>query len=87
MKTYKQYYNSLERKLKNFVPESRNRDGAKAVITGSGLFPSWQFTGNANLEEILEWCENHLGDNFIWNWETIYFKTEKDQVLFLLKWS
>jgi hypothetical protein len=50
-------------------------------------FSHWQFSGLDKFDEILIWCEQHLGNNFIWDWETIYFKTEQDRAFFSLRWA
>lgn len=50
-------------------------------------FPNWQYNGADKFENILIWCQRHLDNNFVWNWETIYFKTEEDRTLFLLRWT
>ena len=50
-------------------------------------FPSWQYNGKGQFEEVCDWCETHFGDNWIWNWETIYFKREEDLTAFLLRWT
>lgn len=49
-------------------------------------YPSWQYNGVDTFENIIFWCERNLGNNYIWNFETIYFKTEKYKVAFLLRW-
>lgn len=41
----------------------------------------------AHLEEVLFWCEENFGNNWIWNWTTIYFKYEQDKSFFMLRWS
>ena len=40
-----------------------------------------------HLEEVLFWCEENFGNNWIWNWTTIYFKYEQDKSFFMLRWS
>lgn len=62
-----------------------NNDSSIRII--KQYFPSWQYNGIAPFDEVLQWCEQHFGNNWIWNWETIYFKREEDKLLFLLKWS
>ena len=84
-------YRTLNRKIANFLQgEPYNshwtaRDTVIKVIKKS--FPSYQYTGSASFDEIILWCEEHLGDNFVWNYETIYFKHEKDKTFFMLRWS
>ena len=50
-------------------------------------FPSWQYNGAAPFEEVCSWCEDRFGDDWIWNFETIYFKREEDRTAFLLRWT
>jgi hypothetical protein len=41
-----------------------------------------------NFNEILIWCNENLQEsNFIWYDQTIWFKSRKDLMFFLLKWS
>ena len=55
---------------------------------------SWQYNGVAPWSEIVHWCFKNLyhGGHYEPNWytngyETIYFKDEKEYLMFLLKWS
>ena len=50
-------------------------------------YPSWQFNGVAPFDDVIVWCEQHLGNNYIWNFDTIYFKSERDRAFFLLRWT
>ena len=50
-------------------------------------FPKWQFNGLDEFDNILIWCQVHLDNNFVWDWETIYFKTDADKAFFLLRWT
>lgn len=84
------FYTTLNDKLMNFVGAGRCLGGwarweSKEFIKKT--FPSWQYTGVAPFVEVMVWCEEHLGNNWIWEWETIYFKHEKDRTAFLLRWS
>ena len=79
-------YNSIPRKCENFTPGSFLNIDTVAKIR-SGNFPQWQYNGVAEFTQIVLWCEKNLGDNFIWNFETFYFKQEKHKTLFLLKWA
>jgi len=80
-------YNTIPTKLNSFVPEAATPHDALAFIKRSGQFPTWQYNGVAEFGIVLEWCEEHFGDDYIWNWETIYFKSEKEQLAFVLRWS
>lgn len=80
-------FSNLKDKLRNLVPGAATTTDAIATIKNSGRFPSWQWTGIYEFGVILEWCEEQFNDDFIWNFETIYFKHERDYSAFLLRWS
>lgn len=45
---------------------------------------------NANsrlFRDMMVWCEETLGDNFVWNFNTIYFKDPRAKTMFTLRWS
>jgi hypothetical protein len=49
---------------------------------------TWQYNGVAPWEEIMAWCDQHIGwENYFAPWETIYFRNDSDHTLFLLRWS
>jgi hypothetical protein len=35
---------------------------------------------------VRDWCEEYFGDNWIYSWNTFYFKFEKDATLFAMRW-
>ena len=78
-------WHSLPYKMENFVGCRVDNIEARKYIRNN--FPKWQFNGLDNFDEILIWCDRHLGNNFVWDWETIYFVTEQDRAFFLLRWS
>lgn len=84
--TMARVYNSIPRKCENFTP-GQFSDYRSVSMIKSGNFPQWQYNGVAEFTQIVLWCEQNLGDNFIWNFETFYFKQEKHKILFLLKWA
>lgn len=79
---------TLKDKLFNFI-EDRGLFPNTFIATQyvKSNFPKWQFNGAAPFEDIMLWCEEHLGDNWIWNFETIYFKTKEDRAFFALCWG
>ena len=78
---------TLQDKLINFVGNNHILADSWAVICYvKGNFPSWQYNGVAPFEEVMLWCEQHFGNDWIWNFETIYFKHKRDRLFFLLKW-
>jgi len=36
--------------------------------------------------EMLNWCEDHFGDNWIYEWNRFYFKNPEDATMFALRW-
>jgi hypothetical protein len=78
-------WHTIPDKMENFVGCRIDKVDARKYICKN--FTQWQFNGLDKFDEILIWCEQHLGNNFIWDWETIYFKTEADRTVFLLRWS
>lgn len=85
-------YATLNDKVLNFVNSGRRSDtvetDAWAVIRYvRGNFPSWQYTGAVSFTDVMLWCEEHFGNDWIWNFETIYFKTEQIRTAFLLRWA
>jgi len=80
---------TLQDKLMNFVSgEHRITADSWAIICYvKDRFPSWQYNGVAPFEEVAVWCERHFGNDWIWNFETIYFKHERDRTAFMLRWA
>jgi hypothetical protein len=76
---------TLPDKMENFTGHRHDTAGDRNHIRKN--FPRWQWTGIVEFGIILEWCDQHLGNNFVWDWETIYFKTEQDKAFFLLRWQ
>ena len=82
-------YLTIRARLREFLATTdyfyTNDSEAVRIITRD--FPSWQYTGAAEFEEIMVWCEEHFKRDWLWRFETIYFKHERDKALFLLKWA
>jgi hypothetical protein len=78
-------WHTLPDKLENFVGTRRDDSFTRFRICNK--FPRWQFNGADTFENIIFWCERNLGNNYVWNFETIYFKTEQDKAFFLLRWA
>lgn len=82
---------TLPHKIENFLGKGESKQyglaphGVQKITNGQ--FPSWQYNGAAPFDDVLDWCEEAFGDNFVWNYETIYFKHEQDKTVFLLKWT
>lgn len=79
---------TLENKLMNFIRgRQRYTDSMSAARYVKNNFPSCQYNGAAPFGEVVVWCEQQFGDDWIWNFETIYFKHERDRTAFLLRWQ
>ena len=81
---------TLQDKLINFVGAKHclgSWDRWQSMQLVTKTFPSWQYNGVAPMNDILFWCEEHLGNNWTWHWETIYFKYERDRTAFMLRWA
>lgn len=83
-------YSTLTVKLFNFIHGKHRYVGSwEATTFIKKTFPSYQhrYNGTATFQDIMLWCEENFGNDWIWNFETIYFKHEKDKLLFLLRWA
>jgi hypothetical protein len=78
-------YPTLHKKILNFGVNNLRYTGAfEATEYIKKNFPSVSYPELG--PEMLVWCESNFGNDWIWNWSTIYFKHEKDKILFLLRW-
>lgn len=48
---------------------------------------TWQYNGCAPWDDIILWCQAHIINAWAFRFETIFFYTEEDYTMFLLKWS
>jgi hypothetical protein len=71
--------------MENFTGSRVDDVDARRYIRNN--FPQQQYTGIDKFDNVIIWCHAHLGNNFVWDWETFYFKTEKDKAFFLLRWT
>lgn len=81
-------YASLREKAREFaLEEYKDRPLSNANINYiKQTYPNWQYNGAGPFEDVMLWCEEHLGNDWIWNFETIYFKTKDDKAFFSLRW-
>lgn len=88
MKIDKIFY-TLDHKILNFIYDHKVRHTGtwESMQYIKKNFPSWQYTGAAPFDDVLDWCEQHFSNDFVWNFETIYFKHERDRTAFLLRWT
>jgi hypothetical protein len=36
---------------------------------------------------VRDWCQEHFGDNWIYDWNDFYFHNQHDAIWFALRWS
>lgn len=77
-------YSTLPDKIENFVGCRTSDADTQRYIRKN--FPSHLYN-HGDFETALIWCEKNLGNNFIWEWTMLYFKTEQDKAFFILRWS
>ena len=84
--TPEEIYYTLHSKILNFIQGTNHRYAGQWEATQyiKQNFPS-ALCHSMN-HEVMSWCERNFGNNWIWNWDTVYFKHEKDKVFFLLRW-
>ena len=82
-------YGTIRQRLREFVAETpcMYTNDADAVKIVCHHFPFCQYNGAAPFEEVMLWCEEHFGRDWIWRFEAIFFKHERDRALFLLRWA
>ena len=80
-------YSSMYSKMHNMSPNFNKDSPWESVQWIRSNYPSWQYNGVEEFEDIMLWCEEHFGDWWVWSNETIYFWKEADRTMFLLKWS
>lgn len=83
-------HRSIVKKVNNFIPNKYDRllnDPWNRTAYIKSNFPSWQYNGCDKWDNVLVWCEKTFGNDWIWNFETIYFKYDKDRTVFLMRWA
>lgn len=81
-------HSTLRSKLLNFIDGRVRYTGvydAQRYVRQN--FPSVQYNGKGQFKDVLVWCEEHFENDWLWEWETFYFKTEHNKSFFLLRWS
>lgn len=88
MKTLPQIYHTLNDKIANLCegcPITANYHVSDMWIKDNCY--SWQYNGVAAFDDVVGWCEDQFGNNWAWSFETLYFKYERDYMLFIMKWA
>lgn len=80
---------TFDQKMLNFMYDQKVRYTGtwESIQYIKKNFPSWQYNGVAPFDDVLDWCEEHFGNDFVWNFETIYFKHDRDRTAFMLRWA
>ena len=61
----------------------------RAILDKAGYYSVLlNASGHTQWKEVHKWCNEHIGhDNYTWTGSRFWFDTEKDAMLFTLKWS
>ena len=78
------HYDSMEKKYRNFAGIEFNYSHSQMHLVQH--YPNVVIKGNVGTNEVRNWCEEMFGDDWIYNYNTFYFKREEDATLFALKW-
>lgn len=74
--------------LKSFIQEARKGSPVNwtEVLRSGGYYHV--IPDISNWSEMHTWCNEQFGsDRYAWNGSNFWFETEKDAMLFLLKWG
>lgn len=86
--TIDKVYATLQDKVLNFLRDRvRHADNTNSTHYIRQNFPSWQYNGAEKFNNIIIWCEENFGNDFVWYFETIYFKYDRDRTAFMLRWQ
>jgi len=77
-------WDTIYQKIDNFL-DGKEVDGSMGYIRRN--FPAWQYNGADTFENVIGWCEERFGNDFWFEFDTIYFKHMRDKTMFLLVWQ
>lgn len=81
------YDNTMISKMENLLGcKIKNREFNIAMNQIKKTCFSNEYAGKESWKEVVLWCEDSFGNNYIWSWNTFYFKNESDLSCFLLRW-
>lgn len=79
-------YVTLRDKIYNLTDGDYSDPTHTAISCIRNVCYQYQYTGTAQKNELIFWCEENFGNDWIWNWNFFYFKHERDLLYFLLRW-
>jgi hypothetical protein len=83
-------FESMSEKYKRFTGKEWNLRGGNDNNYIKNNFPMVSLEGNEELlyemHTVRDWCQEHFGDNWIYDWNDFYFVHKKDAMFFSLKW-
>lgn len=85
------HFESMDDKYKVFTGKEWIADGQNDGTYIRKSFPTVSLEYNTKLLDdmhlVRDWCEEHFGNNWIYDWNDFYFINEKDATFFALRWS
>lgn len=88
MKTIEDIYPTLNAKIANLTqgcPVTANYTITDKWIKDHCY--SRHYRGTTPFNEVVSWCEDQFGNDWAWAHDIIYFKHERDLMLFLMRWG
>lgn len=79
-------YATLSDKIYNLTDGDYRDPTHTAISCIRNVSYQYQYTGTVQKNELIFWCEENFGNDWIWNWNFFYFKHERDLLYFLLRW-
>jgi hypothetical protein len=84
-------YGSMAKKYEGFTGRKWNFAGGNIASDIKKNFPMVSLEGKTGIEnemdEVRDWCQEHFGDRWIYDWNDFYFHTQKDAAWFSLRWT
>ena len=81
-------YGTMAKKYENFVGKPAQDDYYDiGVIRQNFTCVTLGDSQNSDIRiAVLNWCEDHFGDDWIYGWNRFYFKNPADATMFRLRW-
>jgi hypothetical protein len=86
-------FDSMITKYESFTGKEWSEWGQNNFTYIRKNFPMVSLEGKAkagledSMHEVRDWCQEHFGDNWIYDWNDFYFIRAEDASLFALRWS
>lgn len=82
--------NSLTKKYERFTGKNWNDYGNNDInyLKNHANMVSLEYNSELldSMHIVRDWCQEHFGDDWIYNWNDFYFIRKEDAAYFALKW-